>query len=134
LVTGVTLFFASNLVLFTLAIGAGMHVGILYFIWVGIFSLMVVAQFWAFANDLYTQSREAALSHDRRRGQPGRLDRRRPRRGADREQDPLEPAPHGRRRARHLRRHGPLINRITVKGERDSKPRTNRSDAKAAGR
>jgi AAA family ATP:ADP antiporter len=61
LVTGVTLFFASNLVLFTLAIGAGMRVGILYFIWVGIFSLMVVAQFWAFANDLYTSEQGKRL-------------------------------------------------------------------------
>ena len=25
-----------------------------YFLWVGIFNLMVIAQFWAFANDLYT--------------------------------------------------------------------------------
>jgi len=61
LVTGVTLFFASNLVLFTLAIGAGMRVGIIYFIWVGIFSLMVVAQFWAFANDLYTSEQGKRL-------------------------------------------------------------------------
>jgi ATP:ADP antiporter, AAA family len=54
LVITVTLFFASHLVLFVLAIGAGLHVGIVYFIWVGSFSLMVVAQFWAFANDVYT--------------------------------------------------------------------------------
>ena len=54
LVQWVTLFFASNLVLFLLAIGAGWRVGIAYFLWLGIFNLMVIAQFWAFANDLYT--------------------------------------------------------------------------------
>jgi AAA family ATP:ADP antiporter len=28
--------------------------GIIFFIWVGVFNVMVVAQFWGFANDLYT--------------------------------------------------------------------------------
>jgi AAA family ATP:ADP antiporter len=55
LVAGVTLFFTANLVLFVLAIEAGLRVGILYFLWVGIFNLMVIAQFWAFASDLYTE-------------------------------------------------------------------------------
>ena len=54
LVTWVTLFFASHIVLFMLALGAGMRIGIAYFLWVGIFNLMVIAQFWAFANDVYT--------------------------------------------------------------------------------
>ena len=34
--------------------GAGLHIGIVYFLWVGIFNVMVIAQFWAFAADLYT--------------------------------------------------------------------------------
>ena len=55
LVQWVTLFFASHLVLFLIALGAGWHVGVPYFLWVGIFNLMVIAQFWAFATDLYTQ-------------------------------------------------------------------------------
>ena len=54
LVTRVTLFFASNLVLFILALQSGLHVGIAYFLWIGIFNVMVIAQFWAFANDIYT--------------------------------------------------------------------------------
>ena len=54
LVRWVTLFFAVNLVLFVLAVQAGLHVGIAYFLWVGIFNLMVIAQFWAFADDIYT--------------------------------------------------------------------------------
>jgi AAA family ATP:ADP antiporter len=54
LVQWVTLFFVSHLGLFLLALGAGLHIGIPYFLWVGIFNLMVIAQFWAFAADLYT--------------------------------------------------------------------------------
>lgn len=54
LVQWVTLFFISHLGLFLLALGAGLHIGIPYFLWVGIFNLMVIAQFWAFAADLYT--------------------------------------------------------------------------------
>jgi AAA family ATP:ADP antiporter len=47
LIQWVTLFFASNLVLFLLALGAGFRIGIVYFLWVGIFNVMVIAQFWA---------------------------------------------------------------------------------------
>jgi AAA family ATP:ADP antiporter len=54
LVLGVTLFFASHVVLFALASRAGMHIGIVYFLWVGIFNVMVIAQFWALAADLFT--------------------------------------------------------------------------------
>ena len=61
LVTIVTLFFASHLLLFIAAIGAGWQVGIGYFFWVGIFNLMVIAQFWAFATDLYTEEQGKRL-------------------------------------------------------------------------
>jgi AAA family ATP:ADP antiporter len=54
LVSWVTLFFASHIFLFMLAKGAGLRIGIVYFLWIGIFSVMVIAQFWAFANDLYS--------------------------------------------------------------------------------
>jgi AAA family ATP:ADP antiporter len=54
LVTWVTLFFVANVLLFAMAYGAGLRVGIPYFLWVGIFNVMVIAQFWAFANDLLT--------------------------------------------------------------------------------
>jgi AAA family ATP:ADP antiporter len=54
LVTLVTLFFASHLVLFIIAVQAGLRVGVVYFLWLGIFNLMVIAQFWAFATDLYS--------------------------------------------------------------------------------
>ncbi len=57
LITWTTLFFISNLVIFYFFSLAGMPIepmGILFFIWIGIFNLLVVAQFWGFANDLYT--------------------------------------------------------------------------------
>ena len=61
LVQRVTLFFAANLVLFLLALGAGMRIGIAFFLWLGIFNTMVIAQFWAFAADLFTQEQGKRL-------------------------------------------------------------------------
>ena len=61
LVQWVTLFFVSHLALFLMALGAGLHIGIVYFLWVGIFNLMVIAQFWAFAADIYTQEQGKRL-------------------------------------------------------------------------
>ena len=54
LITWISLFFASNILLFALAESAGLKVGIPYFLWLGIYNVMAIAQFWAFANDLYT--------------------------------------------------------------------------------
>jgi ATP:ADP antiporter, AAA family len=56
LISWTTLFFISNLVVFYFFGLAGMPIkimGILFFIWIGIFNLLVVAQFWGFATDLY---------------------------------------------------------------------------------
>jgi AAA family ATP:ADP antiporter len=56
LVVGVTLFFASHLVLFYLAGHSDWlrpKLPLVFFVWVGIFNLMVVAQLWSFANDLF---------------------------------------------------------------------------------
>jgi ATP:ADP antiporter, AAA family len=53
LINGVTLFFIGCLVAFFLADKAGYAVGTAFFIWVGIFNLMAIAQAWAFANDVY---------------------------------------------------------------------------------
>ena len=61
LVRWVTLFFASNLVLFLLARGAGFRIGIAFFLWLGIFNVMVIAQFWALAADLYTEEQGKRL-------------------------------------------------------------------------
>jgi ATP:ADP antiporter, AAA family len=62
LITVVTLFFAVNLLLFFLAGKAHVpHVGVAFFLWVGIFSLMIVAQFWSFAADIYKQEQGKRL-------------------------------------------------------------------------
>src|SRR3954471_9323015 len=61
LVTFVTLFFTVHQALFAGAVAAGFKVGILYFLWLGIFNLMVVAQFWAFASDVYTEEQGRRL-------------------------------------------------------------------------
>src|SRR6476469_2704563 len=61
LIRTVTLFFVVNLLLFIVAVRAGLHVGIVYFLWVGIFNLMAIAQFWALASDLYTKEQGQRL-------------------------------------------------------------------------
>ncbi len=58
LVIGVTLFFASHLVAFYLlapAYRSTTPLALGFYLWIGIFDLMVVAQFWAFANDIYSE-------------------------------------------------------------------------------
>jgi len=58
LIAWVSGFFISNIVLFYALhlVGiSGKAMGVIYFIWVGIFNVTAVAQFWAFANDLYTE-------------------------------------------------------------------------------
>ena len=61
LVQGVTFFFAGNLVLFLVALSMGLRIGIAYFLWLGIFNVMVVAQLWAFAADLFTDEQGKRL-------------------------------------------------------------------------
>jgi AAA family ATP:ADP antiporter len=56
LIARVTLFFISNLVIFYVMhiVGlTGKGMGIVFFAWVGIFNVTIIAQFWAFANDIY---------------------------------------------------------------------------------
>ncbi len=61
LVAGSTLFFASHLAIFFLLGQAGAHIGIPFFLWLGVYNMFVVAQFWAFANDLYTEEQGKRL-------------------------------------------------------------------------
>jgi len=61
LVQWVTLFFASNLLLFLAALAAGWHIGIVFFLWLGIFNVMVIAQFWAFAADVFSEEQGKRL-------------------------------------------------------------------------
>jgi len=54
LINVVTIFFVGCLVLFYFLAQIELPLGVAFFLWVGIFNLMVVAQFWSFANDVYT--------------------------------------------------------------------------------
>ena len=49
----VTVFFVVNLLLFYLAGSSGMDIAFAYYVWVGVFGLMITAQFWGFAADSY---------------------------------------------------------------------------------
>ncbi len=53
LILGVVLFFVACLELFFFGKLAGLSIGFAFFVWLGIFSLMIISQFWAFANDIY---------------------------------------------------------------------------------
>lgn len=56
LLVGVTLFFIVCIELFAGAVAAQVpYVGVAFFIWVGIFNISLVAQFWSFANDIYSK-------------------------------------------------------------------------------
>jgi AAA family ATP:ADP antiporter len=55
LINGVNAFFVACLVVFYLLGHAGAPLGIPFFLWIGIFNMMIVAQFWSFANDVYSK-------------------------------------------------------------------------------
>jgi AAA family ATP:ADP antiporter len=55
------LFFGSNLVVFFILARLGVPLGIPFYLWVGCFSLTVIAQFWSFANDVYTPAQGKRL-------------------------------------------------------------------------
>jgi ATP:ADP antiporter, AAA family len=55
LINRVTLIFAACPIVFFVLTQAGMHLGMVFFVWIGIFNLMIVAQFWSFANDVYSK-------------------------------------------------------------------------------
>ena len=54
LINVVTFLFAACLVLFYLLAQTGVRLAIPFYLWIGVFNVMIVAQFWAFANDIYT--------------------------------------------------------------------------------
>ena len=55
LINVVTVFFAVCPVIFYVLAQFGVPLAVVFFVWIGIFSLMIIAQFWAFANDVYTK-------------------------------------------------------------------------------
>ncbi len=61
LINWVTVFFISNLMVFYILAQFRVALGVAFFLWVGIFNLFVIAQFWSFANDIYTQEQGKRL-------------------------------------------------------------------------
>jgi ATP:ADP antiporter, AAA family len=61
LISWVTLFFASHLIVFAVLARGGVRIGVAYFLWLGIFNNLLVGQFWAFANDLYDEHKGKRL-------------------------------------------------------------------------
>jgi AAA family ATP:ADP antiporter len=57
----VFLFFISNLALFAMLARANVEISLPFFLWVGVFSYTVVAQFWALAADIYSDEQGKRL-------------------------------------------------------------------------
>jgi AAA family ATP:ADP antiporter len=57
----VFLFFVSNLVVFAALSRTTVQIGLAFFLWVGLFSYMSVAQFWALAADIYSEEQGKRL-------------------------------------------------------------------------
>ena len=53
IINRVLLFFIANLAVFAVLQKLEINVGMAFYVWLGIFSVMVVAQFWAYAADLF---------------------------------------------------------------------------------
>lgn len=102
LISIVTLFFISNIVVFyVMALASAPGLGVAFFIWVGIFNMMIIAQFWSYANDVYTpdqgkrlfailgfgQTMGAAFGGERPAPAAGREKAGRPRPASDREHE-----------------------------------------------
>jgi AAA family ATP:ADP antiporter len=54
LLATVYLFFASNLAAFAVLVRANVVIGVPFFLWVGVFNVTAVSQFWSLAADVYT--------------------------------------------------------------------------------
>jgi len=55
LINLVTVFFIACPLVFYVLAQFDVPLGVIYFVWIGIFNLMIVAQFWSFANDVYSK-------------------------------------------------------------------------------
>src|SRR6478735_2097716 len=61
LLTIVFLFFIANLAIFALLAKMNVAIGLPFFLWVGVFSYTVIAQFWALAADVYDEDQGKRL-------------------------------------------------------------------------
>lgn len=54
LMIGMTLFYAMNIeVLYLLSVAKTENIGFYFYVWVGIFNVSILAQFWSYVNDVY---------------------------------------------------------------------------------
>jgi AAA family ATP:ADP antiporter len=61
LIAFTTLFFVANLAGFYLGGRSGWREGVAFYLWLGVYNNFVVAQFWGFANDIYTEEQGKRL-------------------------------------------------------------------------
>jgi AAA family ATP:ADP antiporter len=61
LINVVTAFFVCCLFAFYALGRARVPLGVVFFVWIGIFNMMIVAQFWSFANDIYSKDQGERL-------------------------------------------------------------------------
>jgi AAA family ATP:ADP antiporter len=61
LIATTTVFFVLNLAAFAAMGMANVKIGAAFYVWVGVFNMFVVAQFWSFANDLYSEEQGKRL-------------------------------------------------------------------------
>lgn len=61
LLSFVFLFFLSNLAVFAVLAKADVTIGLPFFLWVGVFSYTVIAQFWGLAADIYSEDQGKRL-------------------------------------------------------------------------
>jgi AAA family ATP:ADP antiporter len=61
LIAYVTAFFVANLLVFAALGRAGVSLGVPFFLWVGIFNIVTIAQFWSFAADTYSEEQGKRL-------------------------------------------------------------------------
>ena len=54
LMAAVTGFFVSNLLVFWALQRAGLAIGVPFYVWVGVFNMAVIAQFWTYVSDIYS--------------------------------------------------------------------------------
>jgi AAA family ATP:ADP antiporter len=61
LLASLNCFFSANLGLFWFVGSRGAREGVVFYVWLGIFSVFVISQFWAYANDIYTEAQGKRL-------------------------------------------------------------------------
>jgi ATP:ADP antiporter, AAA family len=61
LLTTMQLFFIGCLITFYLLAKANVPVGVAFYLWLGVYNMFVISNFWSFANDLYNQEQGKRL-------------------------------------------------------------------------